>query len=41
MIVGLEVKCYSMFYMFLIWFLKVLEVIKFNEFICYEIEVLT
>jgi len=41
MTVGREVKCLSMFHMFLTLFLKALEAIKFNEPICYEIEVQT
>lgn len=36
---GLEVKSHSMFHMFLTLFLKALEAIKFNEPICYRIEV--
>lgn len=39
MTVGLEVKCHSMFHMFLTLLLKALEAIKFNEPICCEIEV--
>lgn len=41
MTAGPEVKCHSMLCMFLTRFLKALEAIKFNEPICYEIEVPT